>query len=499
MKNLTLQFCAVVLSLLVAVGPARAQDAVPKADFDFESGESSLLVGTPHPALFSDFKIEGYDYLEASLTVEDKGAKVTWAPFLTKKHSFWSETRLQLSQKDDITSLGVSLQYNPLNPRSANGKVKWDEYWEKVNKESPHGTFHQHLGDAKRTRKSILEEQEFKELTQLADDACKREIPETAKLRQKVLIEKETPASGLLLYRIHCALTELQGPVAKLRDEIAVLELESKPDEELIKEKKDELKPLAQAFSTLLSASERAYVEQRANEPGMTRLTSIRAGIAELDESIEATITSYAANAYTGYREKLYESRKPVVNLSYINSFFSVIDGGEVDNDGDGLNDNDHRLKSRSLALSLDWKIGERSALAFQLSRSTERASAEEGAAAADYDGFAATWSHRLVVLNKDGYSKTKDYKESLFVPSIVFGLAYESRDCDSPDADCAKGILSTRAVTPFVDFKIKKSAQFRIGFPFKRDRIFRAATGETEEDSIDIVSLVAFQLGAPN
>ncbi len=492
---------SVLLTLSIATSSARAQD-VPKPPFEFESGESSLLVGTPHPALFSEFKIEGYDYLEASLTVEDKGAKVTWAPFLPprgpeRKYSFWSETRLQLSQKDDITSLGVSLQYNPLNPLSRNGGDKWDDYWSEVNKADLHSTFDLDLKDAKRLRRSTLKDRVIDELAANGSQGCSIETSTVETLRQDVLDARKDPAAGSLLSRIRCTLAELKDARRNLDAEIGELQyVGGSPD--LLKQKKAQLQTWNKAFPVLLTAAERSYIKEREHEHGITTLMALRAEMTELDKSIAATTKSYAAKAYTGYRVKLHSTRIPVVNLSYINSFFNVIDGGEVDNDGDGLNDNEHRLKSRSLALSLDWRLGERDAVAFQLSRSTERSSAEQDAPAADYDGFAATWSHRLAILNKEGYTKTKDYKESLFVPSIVLGIAYESRDCDSPDADCAKGILSTRAVTPFVDFKIKKTAQFRIGIPFKRDRIFRAATGETDEDSIDIVSLVAFQLGAP-
>jgi hypothetical protein len=619
MRKLTLSLDASLLALALATSPLAAQDDAPP----FESGEASLLIGTPHPTLFSDFKVEGYDYLEASLTVEDEGASVTWAPFLppgsSGGYSFWSETRLQLSQKDDITSLGISFQYNPLNPRSDNGKAMWRAYWQEVKEKDAYSTFPLDLNDAKRIRKSRLEDREFSELTLLVNSNCPDLIPDSEsdvreapskieKLRTEVLEKWGSPISTSLLYRVHCALDELRGPLMDLKSEVAG----AGSGEDPIKSKKKQLSTWSQAYSTLLLASESAYIEAREfnklthladtncasqdaedlrqevgalgqpagvllyriqcalveireplaelreevaalrgevaglrktkadeallqskqqmldmkqrlldlrlgtysvllsasgraynaqppDEPGITGLTAIRAEIAELDKSIEKTTASYAESNHTGYRTKLYSSKKPIVNLSYVNSFFKVISGGEVGNDDDELNDNEHHLKSRSLALSVDWSLGERDGLSIQLSRSSERSSAEEGSPSADYDGFAATWSHRLVILNKDGYQKTKEFRESLFVPSIVFGLAYEAKDCDSPNPDCADGILRTQAVTPFVDFKIKKSAQFRIGIPFKRDRIFRMAEGETEEDSIDIVSLVAFQLGAPN
>lgn len=136
--------------------------------------------------------------------------------------------------------------------------------------------------------------------------------------------------------------------------------------------------------------------------------------------------------------------------------------------------------------------------LSLLIARSKERPSAEAGSFDADYDGFGVTWSHRIKILNEDGFRKTKAYRESLFVPSIIFGIAYEQKECDSPNEECADGVLRSQALTPFFDFKINKGAQFRIGLPLSRNRVFRDG-GEADEDSIDLVSLFAVQLGAPN
>jgi hypothetical protein len=81
--------------------------------------------------------------------------------------------------------------------------------------------------------------------------------------------------------------------------------------------------------------------------------------------------------------------------------------------------------------------------------------------------------------------------------PSIIFGLAYEQKKCDSPSEECADGLLCTQALTPFFDFKINKGAQFRVGLPLIRKKVFRDG-GEMEEESVDIFSLFAVRLGAP-
>ena len=89
--------------------------------------------------------------------------------------------------------------------------------------------------------------------------------------------------------------------------------------------------------------------------------------------------------------------------------------------------------------------------LSLIVGQATERPSAEQGSLSADYDIYGLTWMRRIKILNAKGYKKTKDYKKSLFVPSIVFGAAWEQKSCDSANARCADGILRANAVTPFV------------------------------------------------
>ncbi len=136
---------------------------------------------------------------------------------------------------------------------------------------------------------------------------------------------RQNHATDQLLYRTHCALVRLDEEISNLEIEINGLRFATEnPDEELIKQKQEQLKPLNRTFPTLLQVAERSYLAHRVDEHGITKLMAIRAEIAELDESIEATEGSYASAAYLGYRERLYSSGKPVVNLSYINSFFNV-------------------------------------------------------------------------------------------------------------------------------------------------------------------------------
>lgn len=474
--------CVVFASLAT---PAHSQSSGSGIE-GLESGESSLLVGSAHPALFPELEVEGYDYLEASVSVEDKAASVTWAPFLFQREYSWlSETRLKLGQADGITSLGLSFKYDPLNPRSKNGIQVLKNL--NLGSDDPLG-----LNSAKSLRIQRVHDQIHSELTKLADGSCSIGLSDIEELRMETVEESSNPAEGELLYKIHCGLRVLQPEIERLTGEI-----ENEPNAAKRALLAKQLAPYSKANSIFLIASERSHIAEHLDSKELSPVARMRSESNALSKEIENSQSKWASEAYTGYREQLYSSTKPVLSLSYSSSFFKVLSGGETDGDGDDLNDNEHRTKARTLALSANWRISDRSGISMLLSRSQERASAEEGSPSADYDGFGLTWAHRITVLNKDGYKKSKDYKESLFVPSIIFGVAFEQKECDSSMEDCANGVLRSRTLTPFVDFKIRKAAQFRIGVPLRRETVFRAGN-EGEEDSLDLVSLVAFQLGAP-
>jgi hypothetical protein len=54
--------------------------------------------------------------------------------------------------------------------------------------------------------------------------------------------------------------------------------------------------------------------------------------------------------------------------------------------------------------------------------------------------------------------------------------------------------VKSRRVWTPFIDLKIKKESQFRIGLPFTEKKSFDG----TKQNGIGLVTLVAIQLGSP-
>ena len=89
--------------------------------------EQSINTESEHPVLFDALKLRTTELLEAAISVEEKGAKITYAPLIYRPsyREFFSETRLQLSQKEGLTTLGIGALYNPTSPRSGRGDRLW--------------------------------------------------------------------------------------------------------------------------------------------------------------------------------------------------------------------------------------------------------------------------------------------------------------------------------------------------------------------------------------
>lgn len=472
---------AVLLAILVLTimeeAPAQTNALAGVGNID-----NTLTLGSPFPTLLADQSIDGADYIEATLDIERDGASVSWAPFLLTKNYIpvLSESRIQLSTLDGVTSLGLSIRYNPIHPRGPLAKEI-----------QPKGVDPDQLSaliDNKRAQIKYLEEQEFSELTAGASPDCGdvalRQLESAANLG---VTEPWTSIDKDLL---RCSLA-----YARLKIE----EYGSSDDTA------DQKKKWSEHYNEAEAVAERIYIAERGLQatgptglPAVTRLTLLRQAMAALEAEVASTSTKRASMSYQDFREKLMGTRHPTVTISHVSSFFEVIGDGNFDSDNDGNNDNEFSVKSRAFSLAADWRITENNQFSAIVSRSEERAAAEAGNELADYDGWGVTWAYRAHVFNENGYRKSKDYLESLFVPSINVGIALESRQCESSDDLCADGVLRTRSITPFVDFRLNKKAQFRLGVPYKESRVF--ISGQTQqEDAVELRATVSVQFGAPD
>jgi len=90
--------------------------------------QTSPFADNDFPTLLRNLKVQSNDLLEASVSVEDKGAKLTYAPFLYSLVNYrpvLSETRLSISQSNGVTTMGIGAMYDAASPRSALGNQLW--------------------------------------------------------------------------------------------------------------------------------------------------------------------------------------------------------------------------------------------------------------------------------------------------------------------------------------------------------------------------------------
>jgi hypothetical protein len=213
--------------------------------------------------------------------------------------------------------------------------------------------------------------------------------------------------------------------------------------------------------------------------------------------AIDAAEKKRTDDRIQNFYRRLISSALPVVGVSYSLTLFSTLGGSDQDTNNNGLNDFEHRLKARALTVTADSRVSERFQLSGLFSRAWDRATAEEGANYADVYGLGVTLGGIVAVLDKN-YKASAAYLESFFIPSVVLGGAVEYRRCaNSQDAGvtCPDKLERLTALTPFVDLKVSKTTQFRIGAPFRLSKRAAAAGSSTD---VGVVTALTLQLGEP-
>ncbi len=112
----------VFLWAAVAAGAAWAQQP--------QFAKPTPFVGPEQPTIGKELKLHASDLLDLNLTVEDKGASLTYAPLLyglREYHSLWSELRFKFVQADGRVSFGAGFVINPLSPRGRRGVQAWND------------------------------------------------------------------------------------------------------------------------------------------------------------------------------------------------------------------------------------------------------------------------------------------------------------------------------------------------------------------------------------
>lgn len=459
-------FPAIGLAFIIIAMPGRAQDTPPTQPGAFDA---SLFVGSAFPGS-ELLRVNSYDTLLAQLSIENKGASVAYAPFITRSpySSFPSELRLLLSQAEKITTIGVSWTHNPASPLGANAQQIWTNLWV-----GSTATYPEHHA-------ALMSQVEALDLAY--DQLLARYVP-------------SIPADRVVLTKARFAATQKPDDTvlanALKAASKALADHRSDAEVERTKKVNDLLRLLDQTQIPSERQKLLADIASVTNEFDAVR--AALAGARNQLTAVEEGAATSAGEKYVNFREALTKIRSPTLTLATDASFFELLGGSSRDADADGLNDAEHSLRSRSVSVAADWRPADGWQVSALLAALEKRAFAEEGSDLASFGQASVTLGYRLRVLNS-AYASTPEFKESLFVPMLVGGLGATYDDCREAAARCPDRIASTLTFTPFLDFKLKKEAQFRIGPQLKRQRI----AGKQSTDSIGVVSSLTVAFGAP-
>lgn len=460
-----------------------------------------MTVGSDFAAILDEQMPSSYDWLQATLNVEEKAAGVSWAPFLANReyNPWYSETRVQVGQKDGRTSLGLTLRWNPLSPRTDDAI----EEWGRLDLPSYGGPAYATLRTLRRRATQLQDEDLELQTAGVVNARLNVERLERALDDQKLSPERRKELGTELETATNLLATLRRDARIAQRDKLRILIREERQRLETAADPKNGAPPKTDP----LQVSDLREVAAILSEIDtlLAHLSSGAEYVATLDAEIAAVDKQMAkkyAAAVADFEQILYSKPLPVLSVTYGGTLFGGLGGAFVDADADGLDDAAHVLAERSLLFSGQIRFGERKKdgrvvraeqqVTAGVGRSWKWASAEEGTPTSKSDNFAVSYARRLMVLDKN-YKKSDDYLSSLFVPSIVGGLSAEYADCGTEVANCQDKAESIFALTPFLDVKVKKAAQFRVGLTWKK-----FSGSDIAEDELGVVTLISLQLGVP-
>lgn len=527
-----MRIAAVIGVNLLCISVVFAQDYQNTNNVKPTAIDPTLSIGSAHGLLLSGLKIDGYEYISTTFGVSEEGAKLTWAPFFLSNNynRLYSETRIEVAgdASSDQSSIGVAFKYNPYNPRSSNGLAVFDSM--KLGRIDPHRIIQERLESIRLLRSLALIElsrQENVTCPLLIKDTVLAESSPIIALNSQLMEHENSrkPLNKAQLELLRCALSVINDTVNESLRNIARLERTmsdppTKDQKELHKKLTDIEKSGRLIYDRFYAFAASSYHAER-NEAMKSGIADGKFdSISEINNilDIEQQIALHIANNKSDlesagsaenlqYRKALFTTFKPIVTLSYKGAFFNVIgnQGRDVDADNNGASDNERTLASRALSLGVDWPYSETQNLSFLVGRSYERALADGLSPASDYNSYGLSWGVRLKVLNDPGYKSSDEFKKSLFVPSINFGISASYKEClNKIDSNCINYVTHTQEIMPFLDFKINEAAQFRVGVPFIRKRTFIPAVTDEDDPSknssedIQIFGAIKVSLGKP-
>jgi hypothetical protein len=213
----------------------------------------------------------------------------------------------------------------------------------------------------------------------------------------------------------------------------------------------------------------------------------------ESDEAYAVSLKEYNDTAFNTVNDEYYAALAKnawsiVVGTNF--SAFAVVGGDEVDQNEDGVIDNEFATKGFTHTASLSYTLDQATALTASAYFGRRRAEARADSALKSYPGWSVSFARTVILLDED-YRSSAEYRELGFIPAIVAGASFEQQRCSGEPAGCEKNIQRQSALTPFVDIKLAQSTQFRLSVPMQRLRLI----GAKSQTDLGIALQFALQL----
>ncbi len=190
----------------------------------------------------------------------------------------------------------------------------------------------------------------------------------------------------------------------------------------------------------------------------------------EADGVFEERVKNTMAVQYEEYWKRRYTGKAAFGLTSYVQTF-SNLAAAKVDLDNDGKVDNAFATKAYGASLQVLLRFSDKTALTLTASAGKNRNAAVEQTPLRSISGAGLSVATLLKILNSQ-YLVSADYRKKLYVPSLVGGLSLEWKRCEGKSTECDNGIVEEYVGTPFLDLRLPGGAQFRLGLPFKKDRV---------------------------
>ena len=192
------------------------------------------------------------------------------------------------------------------------------------------------------------------------------------------------------------------------------------------------------------------------------------------DDESESEFQKYEVEYYKELNESVtsfYESllkNSFQLTLGFNISMFSVIGGDKIDQNNDGLIDNQNNVESYNYSLSGTFTVNAKTGFGLSIHHVDRLSEPTQGQERVPYWGGSFNFAQRLFLFDNN-YETSENYRKTGFVPSLVFGMTIEYQEATDNETFAKDGITKKTVYTPFFDIKINPKNQFRIGVPIQR------------------------------